>query len=177
MKRLGIHVETIALDASAEAFSMGKPWSEEDTSTLQATVDEVYQRFLKLVADARKMPIEKVECAGRGRVWSGAQAKDHGLIDALGGVDDCLGVVAKKAKLEKYSVIHRPEPSSGLDLFELLGEQGEDEIMTKIIESEVWKTLRSSGFSLSPLYAILQSARQSNAKPNIWAMLPALNYA
>lgn len=173
MKRLGVHVETIALDASAEAFSMGKPWSEADSSTLQATVDDVYQRFLKLVAESRKMPIEKVEPLAGGRVWSGAQAKEYGLIDALGGVDDCLAVVAKKAKLEKYSVVHRPEPSSGLDLFELLGEPGEDEIMAKIVGSDVWKTLRSQGFSLSPLYTILQSARQSNSKPNIWAMLPA----
>ncbi len=124
LRRIGVHLETIALDPSAAAFSMERPWSDEDVSILQETIDDVYQRFLRLVADSRKLPVETIEPLAGGRVWSGAQAKEHHLVDELGGVDDCLAVVAKKAKLDHYSVVHRPEPSTGFELFELLGEQG-----------------------------------------------------
>jgi protease IV len=173
LRRIGVHMETIALDPSASAFSVGRPWSDEDVSVLQETVDDVYQRFLKLVADSRKLPVEKIQRLAGGRVWSGAQAKEHHLVDELGGVDDCLAVVAKKAKLDKYSIVHRPEPSSGFELFELLGEQGDDELLLKIFASDAWKTLRSSGFQLETLRAILKQSLQPSSAPHIWTILPA----
>ncbi len=173
LRRIGVHMETIALDPSAAAFSMERPWSDEDVSVLQETIDDVYQRFLKLVADSRKMSVEKVGPLAGGRVWSGAQAKEHHLVDELGGVDDCLAVVAKKAKLDKYSIVHRPEPSTGFELLELLGEQGDEEILLKIFASDAWKTLRSSGFHLDTLRAILKQSLQPSSSSRIWAILPA----
>jgi protease-4 len=172
-KRLGLHIETIALDSSATAFSMSKPWSDEDTASLQNTVDDFYAKFLKLVSESRKLPVDKVEPLAGGRVWSGAQAKQHGLVDSLGGVDDCIAVIAKRAKLDKYSVIHRPEPKSGLEILELLGES-DDEILFKLMQSEVWKTMQQSGFNLGALSAILKDASsfQSGA-PRVWAIAPA----
>jgi protease-4 len=171
MRRVGLHVETIALDPAASAFSMERAWTEKDEKLFQPMVDQVYDRFLKLVQQSRSIPIAKLAGLAGGRVWSGAQAKENGLVDAIGGLDDCLAVVAKKANLDSYKVIHRPVPSSGLDLLELLGESESEEIGIGANHAEVWRQLQRQGFRLWALRAILRDAMQgaSNA-PTIWAL-------
>ncbi|MDZ4852832.1 MAG: signal peptide peptidase SppA [Pirellulaceae bacterium] len=174
MRRIGVHMETIALDNSAAVFSLEKPWSEVDESVLQETIDDVYQRFLRLVSKSRGMTVEQVEPLAGGRVWSGTQAKSNGLIDNLGGLDDALDAIAKKAKLEKYKVIHRPEPSTGLDLFQLLGESDEDEILMRVLSKEAIDMLQGSGFKISVLRTIVRATSPlTKGRPVVWALHPA----
>jgi protease IV len=174
-RRIGVQMETLALDESAAAFSMDRPWSDKDQTTLQSTVDNFYQRFLTIVSESRKLPVDKVDSLAGGRVWSGAQAKQSGLVDELGGVDDCLDVLAKKLKLEKFSTIHRPEPPTGFELLELLGEQDEDEILLKLMSSDGLKAIQRQGFRLQTLEAIVRQALQGTrqAFPHVWAIQPA----
>ncbi len=113
MKRVGVHVENIALDEAAVAFAPDRPWNDDDEATLQKTIDDVYTRFLDIVGEARGIEVEQLHDLAGGRVWSGTQAKQHGLVDEIGGLDNCLAVVAKKADLESYEVVHRPQLSSG----------------------------------------------------------------
>ena len=70
---------------------------EKDNAALQETIDFFYDRFLSLVSEARGIKLKKLRKLAGGRVWSGAQAKKNKLVDHLGGVDDCLAAVAKKA--------------------------------------------------------------------------------
>ena len=173
LRRIGVHMETIALDSAAAAFSPDRPWSEADESVLQETIDDVYQRFLRLVAKSRGLTIEQVEPLAGGRVWSGAQAKTHGLVDEIGGLDDAVGMIAKKAKLEKYKIIHRPEPSSGLDLFQLLGEHDKDEILTRMFSNDALDAIRRSGFNLGILRVLLKDAKSyAQDRPTVWALHP-----
>ncbi len=174
LRRIGVNMETIALDNSAAAFSPDRPWSEKDESVLQETIDDVYQKFLRLVAKSRGLTVEQVEPLAGGRVWSGSQAKVHRLIDELGGLDDALAMTAKKAKLEKYKVIHRPEPSSGLDLMQLIGESDEDEIWMRMFSKEAIEILRGSGFSMSTLRTLIRAAKPlTQNRPAVWALHPA----
>ncbi len=174
LRRLGVHVESIALDPSAEAFSPDKAWSEDDEKVMQEAIDDVYTRFLRLVSDSRRLDVEVVKSLAGGRVWSGTQAKANGLVDELGGLDDCLAVVAKKAKLEKYEVVHRPEVSSGLDLLELLGEGEEDAIQWSSTANATLRLLQKQGFQLDTLRLLLRHSEQSiHRHPTIWALHPA----
>ena len=116
MKRVGVHVENIALDEAAVAFAPDRPWNDDDEATLQKTIDDVYTRFLDIVGEARGIEVEQLHDLAGGRVWSCTQAKQHCLVDEIGGLDNCLAVVAKKADLESYEVVHRPQLSTGLDL-------------------------------------------------------------
>lgn len=174
MRRVGVHVESITLDDSAAAFAMNHAWNDMDVATLQESIDEVYDRFLKLVGKSRKMPVDKVSKLAGGRVWSGEQAKARGLVDAIGGLDDCLAVVAKKAELEDYKVIHRPVPSSGFDLLELFGEADEEEIFSGATLRSMVSVLRARGFKLDTTLRLLQDATDRvNKRPTIWALHPA----
>lgn len=174
IKRIGLHFENISLDESANAFSPDRTWTEEDEKALQGTIDDVYTKFLALVSDSRGIKVEKLEDLAGGRVWSGTQAKRVGLVDEIGGLDDCLAVVAKKAGLEKYTVIHRPNVSGGLDLSSILGEADDEEVRLMGISSDALKLLRQRGVSSSVLDCLLRDAMQNvSGRPTIWAIGPA----
>ena len=172
MRRVGVHLESIALDDSAKAFDLDRPWSEDESELLQGSIDMVYDRFLSLASKSRGIELEQLKKLAGGRVWSGAQAKDLKLVDSLGGVDDCLAVVARKADLEDYKVIHRPVVSSGLDLSDLLGQSGEEEIWQRIPVAAI-EILKRRGVNLNTTKTILQDGLNSNGgRPTTWLLSP-----
>jgi protease-4 len=173
LRRVGVNVETIALDDSAAAYSMDHAWTDEDESTIKKSIDMVYGKFLELVGDSRNLPIEKVHPLAGGRVWAGTQAKAIGLVDEIGGVDDCLAVVAKKAELDDYQVIHRPSQSTGISLLELLGEGDENEIFSGLSKTAV-QSLANRGLSLSVTKLLLEDGvNRASGMPTIWLLNPA----
>lgn len=173
LKRIGLHVENIALDEAAMAFAPDRGWNDDDQAKIQKTIDDVYERFLRLVSGSRGIPLEKLHDLAGGRVWSGTQAKQLGLVDEIGGVDDCLAVVAKKAGLEKYSVVHRPAVSAGLDLSLLFGDPDEGDVRAVAIPSEARRTLRSMGVTSGVLELLLRQRGSLPGQPTVWALGPA----
>jgi len=68
-------------------------------ANIQRIVDRIYDRFITKVADSRKLPKNKVQEIAQGRVWSGTAAKQLGLVDEIGGLEDAVAEAAKQAKL------------------------------------------------------------------------------
>ena len=173
MKRVGVHVENIALDEAAVAFAPDRAWNDDDEATLQKTIDDVYTRFLDIVGEARGIEVDQLHDLAGGRVWSGTQAKQHGLVDEIGGLDNCIAVVAKKADLESYEVVHRPQLSSGLDLSTLLGDSDED-LRAIGISATAIDLLKKRGLATAVLEALLGDAFGSGqVRPSVWALGPA----
>jgi len=174
LKRVGLHVENIALDEAAMAFAPDRGWNEDDQAKLQKTIDDVYGKFLKLVSESRGIPVEKLHDLAGGRVWSGTQAKQAGLVDEIGGLDDCLATVAKKAGLEKYSVVHRPNVSAGLDLSALFGDGDSSEIRALGASAETLALLRRQGVTTAFVEMFLRDALDAaTGRPTVWALGPA----
>lgn len=175
LRRIGVHIESVALDEAAAADSIDRPWSDEFIASLQEFTDDVYDKFLNFASTSRNIPVETLKSLAGGRVWSGEQAKKHKLIDEIGGLDACLAAVAKKAKLNTYKVIHRPEPQSGISLLDILGEGDSDEIrFWKSLSPGSLSLLRSQGFTLRSIRTILDDAAHMKAgPPTVWALLPA----
>jgi protease IV len=71
---------------------------------IQAGIDNTYARFLNLVAANRKMPLDKVQEIAQGRVWDGGAARQLGLVDAFGSLDDAIAEAAKRAKIDPANV-------------------------------------------------------------------------
>ena len=173
MKRVGVHVENIALVEAAVAFAPDRAWNEDDEATLQKTIDDVYTRFLEIVGESRGIEVEQLHDLAGGRVWSGTQAKQHGLVDEIGGLDHCLAVVAKKAELDSYEVVHRPQLSTGLDLSTLLGDSDED-LRAIGISATAIDLLKKRGLATAVLEALLGDAFGSGQfRPSVWALGPA----
>jgi len=174
VKRIGLHFENISLDDSANSFSPDRTWSESDEKAIQDSINDVYGKFLKLVSESRGIKIEKLDDLAGGRVWSGTQAKGAGLVDEIGGLDDCLAIVAKKAALDKYNVVHRPNVAGGLDLSSILGSTDDEEIRWMGISRDALKLLRQRGFSSSVMDCLIHDAMENiSGRPTIWAIGPA----
>ena len=83
---------------------------------LQITVDNTYRQFINLVARGRDMLPEEVDAIGQGRVWAGIDAKERGLVDELGHLDDAIAAAARLAGLDTYDVRYIEKPRSAREL-------------------------------------------------------------
>jgi protease IV len=104
-------VKTTPLSGQPDIISGTNP---ETDALIQAGVDNIYARFLALVSTARKLPPEKVAEIAQGRVWDGGSARQLGLIDAFGSLDDAVAEAANRAKLDPtdvHSIVIAEEPS------------------------------------------------------------------
>src|SRR5262249_44116893 len=109
--------ELIALDESAGLMAIDRGWSNEDKDRLQVVMNDVYGRFLDHVATSRNMSRADVEAIAGGRVWSGEQGVDHGLVDRIGGLQDAIDLVANEVGIKDYTVAHMPRPRTLFDAF------------------------------------------------------------
>jgi protease IV len=84
--RLGIGSDAVRTNANADAWSSNAPFTPEQHAQIEAETDLFYTDFVQRVADGRHLSVEAVEAVARGRVWTGADALEHGLVDELGGL-------------------------------------------------------------------------------------------
>src|SRR5690606_22694158 len=94
--------------------NVDRPLTADERQILQTQVNRIYDTFLQRVADGRGLSKAQVDSVGQGRVWSGRQAVEHGLVDRLGSIDDAIAAVAGKAGLETYRVVNYPAIKSPL---------------------------------------------------------------
>jgi protease IV len=97
MEKLGVGIESITRGARADLLLSTKPLSAETRAVLRDDVQHTYDRFLGRVAEGRKLEVAAVDKVARGRVWTGAQALEIGLVDRLGGIPEA--VLAAKEKV------------------------------------------------------------------------------
>ena len=101
LEKIGVHTDGVGTTRLAGAFDITRPLAPEVGSVIQSVINKGYADFTGRVANARKRPVAEIDAVARGRVWSGAQAKERGLVVALGGLSEAIGDVAKRAKRGK----------------------------------------------------------------------------
>ena len=118
--KLGINVEAISIGRHAEMNSPVKPYSEEDRAKVDEQLRAFYDQFVEKVAASRRKTPEEIDAIAQGRVWTGRQAKDLGLVDALGGLDKAVAIAKERAKIpagEQVDLVVYPPRRSFYDLF------------------------------------------------------------
>lgn len=88
--RLGVGSDSVRTNPNADAWSINAPFTDEQHAQVSAEADLFYIDFVARVADGRKLSAQAVEEVARGRVWTGADAKERGLVDELGGLDTAI---------------------------------------------------------------------------------------
>ena len=101
LEKIGVRTDGVGTTRFAGAFDISRPLAPEIGQIIQSLIDKGYRDFTGKVASARSKPVVEIDDVGRGRVWSGAQAKARGLVDEFGGLHDALTDVAARAKLGK----------------------------------------------------------------------------
>jgi protease-4 len=89
-ERLGIGSDSVRTNANANAWSANAPFTDEQHTHVEAEADLFYADFVQRVAEGRNMTVEAVDAVARGRVWTGADAKERGLVDELGGLRSAI---------------------------------------------------------------------------------------
>ncbi len=110
--KLGITFDGVKTSPYADAGAIYRPLNEPEKKMVQASVDLIYTTFKQRVAEGRKRDTTYIDSIAQGRVWTGLKAKDIGLIDRFGGIEDAIVAAAAKAGLTDYSVREYPEPQS-----------------------------------------------------------------
>jgi protease-4 len=103
LEQLGIHVDGFGTTKLAGQLRLDRPLGEDARRVLTASVEDAYRIFVGQVAAARDMTAERADSIARGRVWIGADGKELGLVDSLGGLDDAVRAAASRAGLEEGS--------------------------------------------------------------------------
>jgi protease-4 len=122
-EKLGANIEAVTIGRNAGLESPERPFTETERAELREMITSFYQGFLQKVAQSRKLPVERVDRVAQGRVWTGAQAQQHGLVDALGGLDRAIALAKERAGIDadtEVEVVSYPAPKS---LAQLLVEQ------------------------------------------------------
>lgn len=123
--KLGITTDVAKTGDFSDFMTPTRPLSDVERSVIQNQVEDGYDVFISRVAEGRDMSKEAVQEVASGRVWSGLQAKDRGLVDVLGDLDDAIQIAAAKAGVEDdYRVLYYPEQKTMLE--RILAELSQD---------------------------------------------------
>ncbi len=109
---LGIHSDGVGSTRLADINHFDRPLSEEAGAIIQLSVDNIYSRFLNLVAEGRHTTPQAVEAVASGRIWTGRQAMEIGLVDSLGTYNDAINAAGLRVGLDKWQVKYIERPLS-----------------------------------------------------------------
>ena len=119
-KKVGVNIETVGSNKHSDMFSLVRPFDKQELDYMQASVEDIYERFVNLVAKGRGMEPSAVDAIAHGRVWTGADALEIGLVDEMGTLQDAIAYAAALADYtssDQYNVADYPKP---LDFFQQL---------------------------------------------------------
>ena len=107
--KLGITFDGAKTHEYADMMTVSRPLTETEKRMMQQWVDDFYDGFVERVAEGRKLTTAQVDSIGQGRVWTGADAKERGLVDELGGLEDAIRAAATLANISDYRKVELPE--------------------------------------------------------------------
>jgi protease-4 len=134
-KKLDITLDTLSTTAAAHDLSLNYPFNKRQIDKLHSMIEKVYFRFVKKVAEGRDMTFDEARALAKGRVWTGEEAKEKGLVDVLGGMGDAINLAKARigvADNEKIRIIEYPKKKEPIEaIMEMFGKGGDDVSISK----------------------------------------------
>ena len=131
--KLGLDFDMVKTNKFADMGTLARPFNSDERAAMQNYINNGYKLFVKRCADGRGMSVEAIEKIAEGRVWTGATAKELGLVDELGGLDKAIEIAAQKAEVEAYSLLNYPAMD---EFFSTLMDTGKEHyIEGKLVET------------------------------------------
>lgn len=132
---LGINVDTVKTNSFADLGTPFRPLTNVERNIIQNSVENIYDTFISRVAEGRNMTKNQIDEIGQGRVWSGRDALELGLVDVLGGLEKSIELAAEMAKLDDYRIVNLPKEKDPFQ--EILDEVMNGQIRNSILKKEL----------------------------------------
>ena len=113
-EKILFHREIVSRGKRAGYYSSAQPFTDEERQSLRASIETIYEQFLNRVSVSRDKTRDEVDAIAGGRVWTGHQARDHGLVDELGSLDFAIQRAREAAGLNRHCRIQATKPSKKL---------------------------------------------------------------
>jgi protease-4 len=155
--KLHVTITPVKSNEHADMMGMMRALTPKETAYMQASVENIYNKFTSLVAEGRDMTVEDVDAIAQGRVWAGADAIEIGLVDQIGTIEDAIEYAAMSIEgvtsVNDVQVVGYPKPKTTLEtLLETLG--GEEYAFTGTALESVEKAFRGwDGSQAGKVYA------------------------
>ena len=117
-RKVGVSMESVGSNKHSDMFSLMRPFDNEELAYMQASVEDIYESFVNLVAGSRGLEPARVDQIAQGRVWTGADALEIGLVDEIGTLEDAIAYAAALADFhssDEYHVVSFPKPLTILE--------------------------------------------------------------
>ncbi|MBR9861063.1 signal peptide peptidase SppA [bacterium] len=137
-EHLGVNVEYVNTGEYSDIGRVDRALKPEEKEYITEIVERIYQQFINKVSDGRNLTVAQVDSIGQGRVWTGAMAKEIGLVDELGGLEVAIALAASEAGLEEYRVREYPHFKDPIQQF----------ISQMQYQSQLESTIERSSFAL-----------------------------
>lgn len=137
--KLGVTTDGVSTGEFSDFMNPTRPLREVEKTIIQNQVEDGYKTFISRVAEGRGMHPDSVRKVASGRVWTGTQAKERGLVDVLGGLNTAIGIAADKIDAgDDYRVIYYPKQETWIEsLFSTFG----DQVQLKILQAQLGDNL------------------------------------
>jgi protease-4 len=132
--KLGVTFDGVKTNAHSDMMTTSRPLDDFEHRTIQIGVEKIYDDFISKVAAGRGMTKEAVDAIGQGRVWTGIDAKEIGLIDDFGGLEEAIIEAAALAEVTNYEVVDYPKQK---DTFEEIIKELKGEVSVSIMEYQL----------------------------------------
>ena len=142
--KVALTTDVVKTNTYADLGDVSRPMREDEKALIQSRIEPGYDTFITRCADGRGMTKAAIDSIGQGRVWTGEQAIEKGLVDELGGIEKAIAVAAKLADLKDYKLV---EVSGSKDFLKDLFEKQLDEVKLNVVKQlmgedfEYFKTL------------------------------------
>jgi protease-4 len=161
-EKIGFTFDRVRTNAHGSYMTVTRGLDEVEFEAINESVTEIYDTFINLVAEGRGMTVQQVDAIAQGRVWTGIRAKEIGLVDELGNLDDAIAAAAELAGLEDYKLRELP---AMMDPFqELLKGLTGDDAATRV--------LSAAGVHERYLRPFNEARRMVESEERIYARLP-----
>jgi protease-4 len=123
LNKIGVNYDSVVSGANASLDSPFTPFTPSQRAKVQGMMQSIYDDFVEKAAESRNTTPEKVHAVAQGRVWTGQQARERGLVDALGGLDTAIAIAKEQAKIPKDEDVELVVFTGRRTLYEALSEQ------------------------------------------------------
>ncbi len=132
-EHLKINAVQLGTHKHATAGDLSRPMDEEEQAYTQTFIEQIYTKFMNIVSDGRNMTVAQVDSIAQGRVWTGTQGVQVGIVDEIGGIEDAIKYTANLVNASDYQVVEYPRVKTQMEMMmESFSGSGEETLLKKI---------------------------------------------